>query len=485
MRGLANGDQVRDVEAENPVGWGPKVQIMRLLDYYEQIINSVLDFNKQLEPDTDAGRYAEHNVSPSYVLFGDLEGDLKSAEAEAVDSGQKQRADAEAATRAIVAWIDDLLGQHTNWLGDQERLQRSMYDTADLGTWFVEQVRQTTVDQDELAEVLLVLLGLGFRGEYAAQANDGKRNDDITYLSDKLRDRLRTVNADARITPQPYEVEDPEVVNRKPNGWKWFAAIAASILVITLLVAVNVWFLSAQSDPRERIRTTVGDLVEQLKCSSLLFRLGEVGHLSASGRVPSKKIRDKLNRDLSNIDGVTKVSLNNVEVMGRPFCNILDFLENTDLFDLNGDLAPTISLNKRGIRPTYLEGENFYIKVKNHGLPEGHLHVVYFNIEGSAYHLLPGWAGDENMGIDVIAMGRPDGHQDDDSRYKLTIGKPLERAILIAIYSENPLFSESHQEYKSAETYIAALRNAVGERGATADTKPLVSVSYVILELRK
>ena len=142
---------------------------------------------------------------------------------------------------AVFAWIDEMV-MNSAWQGKnawlKETLQRRYYQTADAGELFFDRLNQIGIHQNQVREVYLICLALGFEGRYC--------NPDDKYLLDQLKvSNLRVLTGSslgiptmdrAGLFPEAKHANVDEDMLAEGSRWFSFSTISIAVLPVLLLV---------------------------------------------------------------------------------------------------------------------------------------------------------------------------------------------------------------------------------------------------------
>lgn len=142
---------------------------------------------------------------------------------------------------AVFAWIDEMV-MNSNWQEKnawlKETLQRKYYQTSDAGELFFDRLNQIGIHQNQVREVYLVCLALGFGGRYC--------NPDDKYLLDQLKvSNLRVLTGSslgvptmdqAGLFPEAKHVNVNEDILAEESRRFSLSTITVAVMPVLLLV---------------------------------------------------------------------------------------------------------------------------------------------------------------------------------------------------------------------------------------------------------
>ncbi|HEX5125560.1 MAG TPA: DotU family type IV/VI secretion system protein, partial [Rhodocyclaceae bacterium] len=160
------------------------------------------------------------------------------------------RADVDAASFAVIAWIDESV-QCSDWKyaaqWGSRPLQKTYFNTTRAGVEFFKRLDALTVNQAAVREVFFLCLAMGFKGRYAA---DGGR---IQLEEIKAREFKALVGKDAEALAKLFPTAYPEVSAAPPHR-RWhisrtdLALFGGPVAVLALLYIVFRFVLSSQAN---------------------------------------------------------------------------------------------------------------------------------------------------------------------------------------------------------------------------------------------
>ncbi len=258
------------------------------------------------------------------------------------------------------------------------------------------------------------------------------------------------------------------------------SALKVAAVVAPLMQPTPVTLFESNVGPtQDEVRAAALATTSTYDCARLDVEVDPDFNLRVEGRVSSSADLRMLQTNLEKVEGVKDVNSKSVEIWPQPICYALDFLENEELVRTAAVDGPKLKLNHDGETPKYTEGDNFHLLVTPSTQP-GYLYVVYFNIEGALWSLLPGLGGKENNDLKrVVEIGVSDDAAPINGQTRLNIGPPLEYSMVMVLHSREPLLSEAEQSsLKQAKAYVDAVRANLEGKNA-----PLLS-SYRVLRLQ-
>jgi type IV/VI secretion system ImpK/VasF family protein len=149
---------------------------------------------------------------------------------------------------ALVVWVDEVV-LRSNWAGRAEwaaePLQLRLYRTARGGNEFFEHLQRLRPDQMRAREIYLLVLTLGFQGQYLDQP--AERRALIAHQYDTLRAARLVLESDREpmLSPGAYELE----IDLPPRGGgqlvRTLVGLAIGLVIVYGAGWVALWFLAA------------------------------------------------------------------------------------------------------------------------------------------------------------------------------------------------------------------------------------------------
>lgn len=163
----------------------------------------------------------------------------------------------------VAAWIDERLALLTPWRANSQwrvfMLQRKVFNTSLAGVQFFERLKAVAPDDDELREVFVTCLGLGFVGRYSQNPN----SPELMQLWQDSHQQLKSPQtategaAPDSLFPQAYRT----VVSAPQRSRLRFGQRGSTVLVIVvpllIVVGVAVWL-------DQSLATQVADITRKL-----------------------------------------------------------------------------------------------------------------------------------------------------------------------------------------------------------------------------
>ncbi len=220
------------------------------------------------------------------------------------------------------------------------------------------------------------------------------------------------------------------------------------------------------------VRRAVEARLDAFPCSDLEVQVNDDLTARLSGRVASATDRQRLVLEAQG-KGALSVDDRAVEIVGEPFCRVLDQLAHAS----KPDVAPVIALNhKDGI---YHDADPLVVTVRVPAdIRTAYLHVLYLDGQGEVVHMLPNrydWqtavSGGEQRRIGVDVADRRQGVRD------FRIAPPFGDAMIVAILSPSPLDDLGTSE-------VEAVPHLVTELGSDlAGARSLGGIRYAWLQI--
>jgi len=150
----------------------------------------------------------------------------------------------EEARFALVAWLDEVI-LRSDWPGRDEwatePLQLRLYKTVRAGNEFYEHLRRLRPEHTRAREVYLLVLSLGFEGQYHDQ--QAERRALMAHQYETLRAARAVIEVDREryVTPSAYSLE----IDLPPRGGGRMVRVLTAI-AITLVVAYGAGWIALQ-----------------------------------------------------------------------------------------------------------------------------------------------------------------------------------------------------------------------------------------------
>jgi hypothetical protein len=196
----------------------------------------------------------------------------------------------------------------------------------------------------------------------------------------------------------------------------------------------------------------VSDVVAGFDCADISATLASDMTVFVSGRVASAKDQRQLESRLAAVEHVKNV-VPRVEVIGSPFCDVMDLLGPLGLASgRDGPKGPVIGVNSPA--RTFREGQFLVVDVTAGPGHRGYLYIDYLDSAGNFVHMLPGPSNAAN----AVAPGQRivlGGDQAEARQYE--IAPPHGRGMIIAIVTRKPLFDRPRPEIETMAEYLPAL----------------------------
>lgn len=223
----------------------------------------------------------------------------------------------------------------------------------------------------------------------------------------------------------------------------------------------------------------VSRAVAEFGCADLSATLSSEQKVYVEGRVSSTRDLRALESRLGAIEHVKGV-VPRVEVLERPFCDVVDLLGPFGLSAKAARKGPAITVNSPTL--SFREGDLLVVEVTAGREDRGYLYVDYLDSGGSFVHMLPSpsqsmnaVAPGQRVVLGSASTGAPAGAQ------QYEIAPPHGRGMIVAMVSRRPLFTGPRPEVESADDYLAALDAALA-RSQAEDHAGEMSASSLFFE---
>jgi len=403
---------------------------------------------------------------------------VQAARARASAAGKGTR-EVDRAAFAVVAWLDEVLAQHTDVGLRWVPLQVELFNTNNAGNEFFIYLRELGPDQAEVREVYFTALSLGFVGEYVLDAGKGGALEQITDAAGAdlpVRPVDPPALVDRPITPQPYEAPLPEGP-RLPRHWEKPVLAGAATLAIVVPLGVIGWVYWQTSQPTEEVeapppidpRPEIERRVAGYDCADIDFRIEPENVVVLTGFVGSEADRARLTESVGAVDAVNEVRARGLSVEPWPFCEVL--LIAAPLRERNDSDSLGLTLSVQGGEVLH-EGDNFVVEIETPIFP-AYLYLDYVQHDGLIGHVAHAPA-DEPRDRPEDSFSYPTGYE---------IGEPFGREMVLLIATDQPLFDEERPQFESADDYLPVLRERIAALGAAA-AEPPRAATHVFIETR-
>lgn len=452
----------------------------RLIDFFSPAIVKAMGLIEALETTGSADE-------PASAVEQQLARLIKEGQDNAVTIGGKKSQEAQDAAFAVTAWIDENLQRHKSWW-PLELLQFTLFSTRGAGDDFYRKANQISDSQKELAEVYFVIIGLGFEGRFYRPEVRGQILDAQRQLRVKLpimpirpRDFKSRDGGIKHLTPQPYNVPDPPLRQIPANRrWRWWmlAGAVAMVVFVAIGMLARCW-LNPDVD-QKAVAKDVGEVLKPRECFRLKGSVEDNLFVKVTGRVEGKTQLNEVGESLQGIEGIPNNGINvgDVAVMPRPFCLVVDFLEdNSTIVEDQGPLL-------FNLKEEYYVTDPLVLKVQ---APEGEnsfIYVLFVDNNGAAAFLFPHAREPQNQASpgEEIFVGALPGKQT-KTRPVWRVGEPMGQAMLIVLAAPSRLLPDPPpyeiQNQEELENLLASLKTKVGESQATK-----VLSRYKLLEIK-
>jgi hypothetical protein len=227
------------------------------------------------------------------------------------------------------------------------------------------------------------------------------------------------------------------------------------------------------------VAEAVSRAVAEFGCADLSATLSSEQKVYVEGRVSSTRDLRALESRLGAIEHVKGV-VPRVDVLERPFCDVVDLLGPFGLSAKAARKGPAITVNSPTL--SFREGDLLVVEVTAGREDRGYLYVDYLDSGGSFVHMLPSpsqsmnaVAPGQRVVLGSTSTGAPTGAQ------QYEIAPPHGRGMIVAMVSRRPLLAGPRPEVESADDYLAALDAALA-RSQAEDHAGEMSASSLFFE---
>jgi len=227
------------------------------------------------------------------------------------------------------------------------------------------------------------------------------------------------------------------------------------------------------------VAEAVSRAVAEFGCADLSATLSSEQKVYVDGRVSSTRDLRALESRLGAIEHVKGV-VQRVEILERPFCDVVDLLGPFGLSAKAARKGPAIAVNSPTL--SFREGDLLVVEVTAGREDRGYLYVDYLDSGGSFVHMLPSPSQPMNAvapGQRVVLGSASTGASAGAQQYE--IAPPHGRGMIVAMVSRRPLLAGPRPEVESADDYLAALDAALA-RSQAEDHAGEMSASSLFFE---
>lgn len=214
--------------------------------------------------------------------------------------------------------------------------------------------------------------------------------------------------------------------------------------------------------PDEDIRRALLQRLGSQPCARLAVAV-QAGAVTLSGRVADTAQRAEIRGIAQGTKDVTQVDDTSIEIIPRPFCQVLDLLEPFKEHSAGQSFGLQARLDKAGNRPTYVEGDNLILESQTPTKFTSYLYVDYYTADAGVAHLFPnqqetarGFAPDSAVRLDLY-------------RLNLEIQEPFGLELVTVIAGKTPLFATPRYKPEPLADYLNELRRALPHEVAASE----------------
>lgn len=399
---------------------------------------------------------------------------IEQARAAAQLGGQRPE-HVEAATFALVAWIDEIISRNPAYWSAASPLQVALFNTNNAGNEFFYHLGNLKAGEDEVREVYYHALLLGFVGQYYFETGDSGELGKLKELHARqlpVEPAPTHVLREEKITAQPYLSKDPPGP-RYPRQWDRLLLKAGMLVALLIPLGYLAWFYLTPAPQRgPSVQQQVDAQLRSYACSELSAEVDADGAVTVSGFVSKPEETEQVRRDIDAIDGVN-TGRYDIKVRIWPHCEVIALLKPYHERNLNQRMGLQVTPNS-GHSDRFIEGEQIIVKLQQANY-DGYLYVDYYSVEGQVIHLYP------NAMVPGSDRQLRAGEQFNvgESGRTWFIGPPFGQELITVIASPTPLFAGARPEFEpDAKAYLSELRARV--EASQAD--PKLAAHYLIMQ---
>jgi type IV/VI secretion system ImpK/VasF family protein len=391
----------------------------------------------------------------------------------AAQADGKRPEQADGATFAVVAWIDEIMARNPAYLTGGIPLQVSMFNTNNAGNEFFQHLSALKQDQDEVREVYYHALLCGFVGQYYYENGD---TGELGKLKELHSRQLPVAPApihtlrEEKITPQPYGVPDPSGP-KFPRQWDRTLLRIGALVALLIPIGYLIYILLAA--PKPSILAPVQKELAAFPCSDLQVSADEdKGTVKVDGYVSRADDIAGVKQRVDGVEGV-KSSAVNVQLRIWPHCEVVKILAQYKARNADNGYGLAITPNT-GHSDRFIENENVIVKLQQANY-DGYLYVDYYTVNGAVAHMYPN-DGEPDSGRLIQSAEQFEVGATPSKTW--TVSAPFGQELITVIASPTPLYAEALPEIQTAEEYLPRLRQMLGANRGNAK----LSATYLFMQ---
>jgi type IV/VI secretion system ImpK/VasF family protein len=391
----------------------------------------------------------------------------------AAQADGKRPEQAEGATFAVVAWIDEIMARNPAYLTGSIPLQVSMFNTNNAGNEFFQHLSALKQDQDEVREVYYHALLCGFVGQYYYENGD---TGELGKLKELHSRQLPVAPApihtlrEEKITPQPYGVPDPSGP-KFPRQWDRTLLRIGALVALLIPIGYLIYILLAA--PKPSILAPVQKELAAFPCSDLQVSADEdKGTVKVDGYVSRADDIAGVKQRVDGVEGV-KSSAVNVQLRIWPHCEVVKILAQYKARNVDNGYGLAITPST-GHSDRFIENENVIVKLQQANY-DGYLYVDYYTVNGAVAHMYPN-DGEPDSGRLIQSAEQFEVGATPSKTW--TVSAPFGQELITVIASPTPLYPEALPEIQTAEEYLPRLRQMLDANRGNAK----LSATYLFMQ---
>lgn len=245
------------------------------------------------------------------------------------------------------------------------------------------------------------------------------------------------------------------------SKWQGDPGCADSKVVLTADKTCTAVF-DREQRPDEDIRRALLQRLGSQPCARIAVAV-QAGAVTLSGRVADTAQRTEIRGIAQGTKDVAQVDDTSVEIIPRPFCQVLDLLEPFKEHSEGQNLGLGARLDKPGNRPTYVQGDNLTLQSQTPTKFASYLYVDYYTTDAGVAHLFP------NPKETARSFAPGSAVTLDLYRLSLEIQEPFGLELVTVIASKTPLFATPRYNAEPVEGYLNELRRALPNEVAASE----------------